>query len=756
MSESSQTSQASGSSATRSQEYRPMAIGTPLGEDVLLIRSIDGIEELGRLFEYRLELVSEESNLNFQDIVGQNVTIRVQRSANEEPRYFNGYVSSFTHVRCAGDQTEYAATIVPWLWFLTRSSDCRIYQNKTVPEIIQEVFREAGFTDFESRLQGDYGQWEYCVQYRETHFNFVSRLMEQEGIYYYFLHENGRHVLVLADGASAHEVVENYEEIQYRPPTDSLREREYISDWSFRHRVQPGIYTHTDFDFKVPNKNLVSSSNVTRQHAAANMEVFDFPGDFLETADGESHARHRIEELHAGYEVCSGQTDARGVTAAWKFSLTEHPRGDQNREYLVTSTSITITGGRFESGGSDAPNYACSFTAIPADQPYRSPRTTPKPVIEGAQTAIVVGPSGEEVHTDEYGRVKVQFHWDRYSAADENSSCWVRVTQAWAGKRWGGIYIPRIGHEVIVDFLEGDPDKPIITGRVYNGGAMPPYDLPGNKTMSTMKTNSSIGGGGFNEIRFEDKKGSEQVFIHCEKDQDVRIKNDRREFIGNDAHLKIKKIQRELVEEDKHLHVKGDHNEKIGGTTSHESGINFQQKVGQNYALEATNEIHLKAGMKMILEAGMQISLKVGGNFIDISQAGIMINGMPTLGLNSGGAAGTGSGSSPKAPEDPDEATNADPGEVAEVTARQHAREAVQLGVSEVREPETSWISIELRNDRGEPMAGEPYRVRTPDGTIRSGALDEEGRARIVGIARGQCEINFPRIDGAEWRRAGA
>jgi type VI secretion system secreted protein VgrG len=298
-------------------------------------------------------------------------------------------------------------------------------------------------------------------------------------------------------------------------------------------------------------------------------------------------------------------------------------------------------------------------------QPFRPRRVTPKPFVQGPQTATVVGPPGDEIHTDKHGRVKVKFRWDRYSPANDKSSCWIRVSQNWAGKRWGAMFLPRIGQEVIVDFLEGDPDQPIITGRVYNGESTPPYELPKEQTKSTIKSFSSKGGGGFNEIRFEDKKGSEQVFVHAERNQDNRVKSDSLEWVGNDRHLIVKRDRLEQIDRDTHLIVKGDQNEKISGTVSLQAGSDLQQKVGMKHALEAGMEIHLKAGMKIVLESGVQLTLKVGGNFIDINPAGVAIKGTMVM-INSGGAAGSGSGCSPAAPKVAKEADTAEPGQKVE------------------------------------------------------------------------------------------
>jgi len=646
------------------QEHRFVAVATPLGEDVLLLQSFSYSESLGSLFSLELKLMSQKTDIPFSDIVGQNVTLRLNLSG-DKIRYFNGYVSRFSQVGQENSSAQYNATVVPWLWFLTQTSDCRIFQNMTVPDIIQKVFRDHGFTDFENTLKGDYRSWENCVQYRETDFNFISRLMEQEGIYYYWKHENGKHLMVLVDEPAAHEPYPDYQSIPYYPPTQQSREKEYIFDWDIEQEIQPQVFTHKDFNFKNPGVDLLASRKIDRQHAGPDFEIFDYPGEYTSLDEGETYARARIEEIQAEHETLHGQTTARGISAGFKFSLTNHPRPDQERTYLVTSMSLSATSPAYSSGESEEPEFSCSFTAIDAEQPFRSPRTTPKPSIPGPQTAMVVGPSGEEIYTDEFGRVKVKFHWDRYSKADENSSCWIRVAQVWAGKKWGAMYIPRIGQEVIVEFLEGDPDQPIITGRVYNGQAMPPYEPKTNPTMSTIKSSSSKGGGGFNEIRLEDKKGAEQIFIHAEKDEDVRIKNDCKEYIGNERHLIVEKDQLEQVKGDKHLTVKGDQNETIDGTISVEAGMDYQHKVGMKHALEAGMDVHIKGGMKVIIEAGMQLSLKAAGGFVDIGPAGVSISG-PLVNINSGGSAGSGAGCSPDAAKLPKEAATADPGQVSE------------------------------------------------------------------------------------------
>jgi type VI secretion system secreted protein VgrG len=677
------------------QKHRSIAVNTVLGEDVLLLHRMVGKESLGRLFEFRLDLLSTDADIELEALLGTNATVRYQQPKGGV-RYFNGFVSELRYVGERGNYAEYEMTLRPWLWFLTRTSDCRIFQQKKVPDIITELFREHGFTDYELALSGDYREWEYCVQYRETDFNFVSRLMEQEGIYYFVKHQNGKHQMVIADGYSAHDIYPNYSEIPCRP-SDRPIHAEHISHLDVRKQLLPGVVALNDFNFEKPKADLKANGPKPRPHEKSDFEIYDYPGEYEERGDGESYARKRIEELHAAYEVASGHGNAAGLAVGYLFNLTDHPRGPQNREHLITETSYDMQSEEFETGagevGAGEQSFVVEFSTINSREQFRPARITPKPIINGPQTAIVVGKSGDEIWTDEYGRVKVQFHWDRYGTKDENSSCWIRVAQGWAGKKWGSISIPRIGQEVIVDFLEGDPDRPIITGRVYNADAMPPYELPGEKTKSTLKSNSSKGGGGFNEIRFEDKKGEEQIFIHGEKNQDIRIKNDALEWIGNNRHLIVKKKQYEQVEGEKHLIVKageggsgdqfekiegdkhqkvqGDHNQNVQGTLSVDVSMDMQEKVGMKHALDAGMEIHLKAGMNVVIEAGASLTLKVGGNFINMNPGGIFISGTMLM-LNSGGSPGSGSGSSPdspKAPTAPQEADTAQPGEVSELQA---------------------------------------------------------------------------------------
>jgi type VI secretion system secreted protein VgrG len=551
-------------------------------------------EELGRLFSIHAELLSLQENIKFEDLLGTNVTIRLNL-AGDEKRFFNGHITQIAQTGNEGAYAVYEATIHPWLWFLTRTADCRIFQNQTVPDIIKAVFRDLGYTDFKEKLSNTYPTWEYCVQYRETDFNFVSRLMEQEGIYYYFQHQDGKHELVLSDSYSSHQPLPGVSKIPFYPPDEAtVREEESCSRWYLAKQVLPGKYVLNDFDFKRPSANLQVNATVVRTHAVADYEVYDYPGEYQKIDAGDGYVQTRLQELHSGYEQAHGQSDVRAMQTGCLFTLLEHPRDDQNREYLVTSATHTIHSDVFE--GSTAAKgqdlYSNSFSAIDSKTPFRPARTTPKPHIRGPQTAIVVGPSGEEIHTDEHGRVKLQFHWDRYGKSDENSSCWVRVSQVWAGKNWGAMHIPRIGQEVIVEFLEGDPDRPIITGRVYNGEQIPPYGLPANKTQSGVKSRSSKGGSGanFNEIRMEDKKGAEQLYVHAEKNQDNIVENDettsvghdRTETVGHNETISIGHDRTEIVANNEQISIGNNRTEQVAVNETIAIGFNRSVTIGMN------------------------------------------------------------------------------------------------------------------------------------------------------------------------------
>lgn len=757
------------------QKDRQIAVTTPLGEDQLLFRRMRGSEKLGRLSEYHLELLSKNAQIALADVLGQRMTVSLKLPNGggiAGMRYFDGFVSSFSHEGRRGSHQVYRAVLRPWLWFLTRTADCRIWQDMTAPEIVTGIFREHGFTDFEESLTRSYRKLPYCVQYRETDFNFVSRLMEQEGIYYYFKHFKGLHTLVLADSYSSHETYEGYAEIGYSPPGESVAQSfEHIHDWRIGQQVHSGAMALRSFNFEKPRANLEVGLALQHAHAHAEYELFDYPGPYTEAADGENYARTWLEALEAQHEQARGSGIARGLCVGSLFKLEGFPRSDQNKEQLVVASSFQLESNDYESSEDGKPtrHFECHFVAIDSRQPFRCARTTQKPVVQGPQTAIVVGKVGEEIWTDAHGRVKVQFHWDRLGKADENSSCWVRVAQVWAGKQWGGLYLPRRGQEVIVDFLEGDPDQPIITGRVYNGDAKPPYALPENATMSTLKSNSSKGGGGFNEIRFEDKKDAEQLFVHAQRDYELRAGRDRIEYTERDHHGIV---NRDRIEEtrgkqhqivkgervanvggDEHLDVKGLQALRIGGSKSEKVGGAVAESYGSDHSEQVGGNYYLNAGTNVVIEAGVQLTLKVGGNFVTIGPAGVSIQGSLVM-INSGGAAGSGSAGSlvaPLAALSALLAAKAEPGANTDIepAGGEAPRHDPQ---SEENKDKTHWVEVELVDEAGQPVPGEAVRVTLPDGeTVAEGCTNEKGVFRIANIDPGSVTIAFPNLDDQAW-----
>lgn len=639
----------------------------------MLLAGFSGHEAISRLFSFHLDLLTEHGPIDFTQIIGKNVTISVAQSDNTL-RYFNGMVSQFAQSGSDTNVMKYQMEVVPWTWMLTRYADCKIFHNKKVGDILEQVFQDRGFQDYKLSLNGSYSPLEYCVQYRETDFNFISRLMEQNGIFYFFQHEKGKHTMVIADSSSSHEPCPGQESAGYNRVSGGLDADDVVNSWNIEQELRTGKYTLTDYNFKTPSASLLATeSTIVSVGGNASFEIFDYPGEYATRGDGSTFAKLRMQEEEAGHLVAHGSSVCRAFTSGYKFDLADHYQDSMNTSYVLTEIQhIASVSGTYSGSGGDSGSYSNHFTCIPGTVPFRPARLSPKPFVQGPQTAVVVGKSsdvgdsddggggdGEEIWVDKYGRVIVLFPWDRAGKC----SCWVRVSQDWAGQGWGAMTIPRVGQEVIVSFLEGDPDRPIVTGRVYNADQTVPYPLPDNQTRSTFKTRSSKGGGtdNYNELRFEDKKGDEQIFLRGEKDFDTRLKNDIREWVGNNRSLIVTRDQMEKAGGDLHSQVTGNINQKVGQNLSLQVGQNLYEKSGTNFAHEAGQVIHLKAGMTVVLEAGTELTLKVGGNFIDINPSGISIVGTMVM-INSGGAAGSGCGSSPTSPKDPDQADDGSKG----------------------------------------------------------------------------------------------
>lgn len=618
------------------QATRRVSVSTPLGEDVLLFRSMDGQETISRPFVFHLDLLSQEDAIPYDSIVGQRVELRLTLADNSM-RHFNGFVSRFKQGARDSNLVLYHATVVPWLWFLDQTTDCRIFQKKKVPEIVQQIFGEYGFTDYVLRLTGTYKEREYCVQYRESDFNFVSRLLEEEGIFYFFEHQPSQHIMVLGDDASAHHTCVGQAVAGCQLTAGGWKDQDVVLEWWQQQEYRPGVYTLNDYSFENPTTSLLSTVNGKGKY-----EVYDYPGEYLKRPDGESLVRIRLEEQQTPRMSACGASNCRAFGLGYKFDLKDHYRKDLNQTYVLTSLHHQARYGfDYVSGGMPPgqvePEYRNTFECVPYSTPLRPARLTPTPVVQGCQTAVVVGPPGEEIFTDKYGRVKVQFHWDREGKRDENSSCWIRVSQPWAGKLWGGMQIPRIGQEVVVDFLEGDPDRPVITGRVYNAAQMPPWELPAQKVVSGFKSNSTKGGGGYNELSFDDTKGQELINLHGQYDMHSTILHDEKALVKNNQNLHVVKELRTHVEAKASHTVKG----------------NLAEHFQANHAEVVDGERYLKAN-RIIIEAGQEICLKVGGNHVHIHAGGVFVEGTG-VDINCGHPAQSTSlsGLTPTAPDDP-------------------------------------------------------------------------------------------------------
>jgi type VI secretion system secreted protein VgrG len=656
--------------APQYQDNRSVQVTTPFGPNALVFARMSHVEQLSQPFHCEISLLSDSGELDPDSILGQPLSVALATTGTTPMRHFHGLVTEFEQVGFDDRFHEYRAVIRPWFWFLTRTADCRIFQGKTVPDIFKEVCQKAGFRDMELRGLGTYQPLEYCVQYRETDFNFLSRLLEREGIFYFFEHSDDKHTMVLVDDVGSCKAFAGYDSAPFYPASakGTPRERDHLQTWSFQKAFQPGTFTSRDYNFEKPTPIPDGTSTISRSYEKSKYEIYDFPAeaDVLTSSGVGQVAKVRVQELQVPEMVARGSGDAAGLAAGYVFKLTGHPRKSLDIQYLITSTSIGLSASAYHAGaGGGETEFSIAVEGVDARAPYRPARITPKPMIHGTQTAVVVGPKGsDDIFTDQYGRVKVQFQWDRVGENDDKSSCFVRVGQLWAGKSWGGIYIPRIGQEVIVSFLEGDPDRPIVIGCVYNGANKPPYTLPDNKTQSGIKSRSSPGGTGseYNELRFEDKKGSEMVLLHAEKDQTIEVENDeshsvghdrkkdvkndettsigkdRTESVGGSESISIQKDRTESVQGNETINIGKDHSQTIGGgrtlsvtkdeTISVSGGRtdevskDEQVSVGQNRTHNVSDNDTLSVGKKLAIDAGDAVEIVTGSASILMEKDG--------------------------------------------------------------------------------------------------------------------------------------
>jgi len=630
------------------QLQRLMVLDTPLAPDVLLISSFTASEAMSSLFRYEIEMVAELSKapgVKAKNLIGKKCTVHLSLNSDYltgPRRHFNGIVSRFTQSYADRRFVHYRAEVVPWLWLMSLSHDCRIFQELSTLEIVKLLFDElkGQYPDLVAYRDGTtktYTKLDYCVQYRESGFNFVSRLLEQDGIFYFFEHEKDKHTLVLADAPSIHKPCPNQATATYLPEGGWGEFDGPVTSWEIKNELRPGKYTLRDFHMQMPSKTLeVLEPTKFDVGNNGNLEVFDYPGEYARRfnkkerqGEVESEAtklvKMRMEEEETPYEQIHAASLCRGFTPGFTFKLNGHFDRGVNAKYVLTSIEhVAVQSPWYIAEETDKQTdepYHNTFTAIPDDVPFRPARKTRKPVVPGTQTAIVVGPSGEEIWTDEFSRIKVQFHWDRRGKKDDKSSCWIRVSQPWAGQGWGSVAVPRIGQEVVVDFLEGDPDQPIVMGKVYNQELMPPYLLPKQGMVSGLKSNSTPGGGGYNEMSMDDTKGKEKITIHAQYDMGTTVEHDDSQTVHNNRTIGVDGTHTETIKKDTTITV----------TEGKEvNTVNQQIEVTSQ-----TAHIHLTASTQIKLEVGASKLLMKSDGSIELSGVNIAVDGSQKVRIHS-------------------------------------------------------------------------------------------------------------------------
>lgn len=769
---------------------------TGRANDDLKVTAFSGEEGLSQLYRFRLELISDDPDIPFDEVVGKGCLLEIHGAAGV--RNVRGIVRSFARTGESVRTTRYVAEVVPLHWLLARRVRSRIFQehncpDMTVPGIIKKVLTDAGIPadHFRFATNGKYDKREYVVQYRESEWDFISRLMETEGIFCFFEHTAAKHALVIADNPAAHLVTPNTAKVAFRERTGMVTEQnqEFLHRLRDRQEIQIGTVVLDDFNFQTPQTDLMAKKAAD---VFTSLEYSDYPGAYGDKAVGERYAEIRLQEFQASKRVQEMEGGIRTLIPGYKFTLIEHPSEPRNREYLVTHITHNARqpqSGEEEATGEKGIEYHAVINTIPATVPYRPQRLTPRPRVQGTQTAVVVGPAGEEIYTDKYGRVKVQFHWDREGSYNENSSRWIRVSQGMAGGQYGMMFLPRVGQEVVVDFLEGDPDEPVVVGRVYNNDLMPPYPLPDEKTKSCIKTHTTKGGGGCNEIRFEDLKGKEQLFIQAQRQMDTRVKASHFHTCGGNYELKVGGEKdgelygeyRQLVYKLKQTHVKEDVRTQIDRDESHKVNGNVSIGIGgtkstcvggdvvdmfdSNHKEEVTATYSLKAE-NIKLEATAEIELKCGGSSIVITPGAIFITGGPTVNINTGAGAAvsavTSKATETTEPEDARPADSSKPGR--DVFPKGGPTPTPPIvppddppgPPDEPPEPptETTFVEISLVDEFGDPVPSERCEIILPNGRKITRTTNAQGLIRVAGIAPpGSCQVNFVDIDAAAWER---
>lgn len=655
---------------------RMLEISTSAGADAFVVQRFTGREELGRPYEYHLELLSERPDITPESILGSNATVQLQLTDGQSYRYFNGYVTRFViqgQVRTTAFKSNigylYLVTINSGLWFLGHSINSRIFNATAIGDLLMAQLKSDTLLKVETTV-GTTETRDYIVQYRESDLNFVSRLMEHAGIYYYFTHDNGTHTMHLLDALDSQQPTPGLDKLRFSAAgraDATLMSLDLVSE------VHAGAFATGDYNYVTPNTQIASTSAHTKSHDNAGFEVFDHPIGTTTSSQATAYAKIRGEELASRYAMAHGQAMERRLQVGFRMTVADHTVAAVNQDYLVVGHSFAANNNLAASGGGEGASFVCEFEAIPASVQFRSLRVTPKPVITGTQTALVVADfrtdtdssGGADPIGANMGRVKLQFYWDRYG----KSSCWARVSTPWAGKGYGFQNMPRIGEEVLVQFLEGDPDRPVVIGRVHNAENMPPFKLPaaaaytGMKSLSIDSSGKSVAGK-WNELRFDDTDGAEQIYLQAQFNFDKRVLNDDKSWIGNESHNYVKADTFDKFDADHHVQTTGDHNEKIGGKLSMDVTSDIHVKSGTMFVVDGGQEVHLKASSKIVLESPMMVSLVCGGNFVTVGPSGVDIKGI-MVNVNSGGSKGSGSAISPQPPKDGKEAMKSEGGAAA-------------------------------------------------------------------------------------------
>ncbi len=665
--------------------------------DSLRVYQVNGREQLSRPFCFEVVLISESPRIDLMAQVGLKATLRVQGLQQGRVPYvrkIHGRIEHFEQLSVGKRYSQYRATLSPSLFPLAYTRNSRIFREMSTPDIVEKLLLDGHYPQdqFQRYLHGRYEKRDFCVQYQESDLAFISRLLEEEGIFYCFHHDDQKDILLIGDGPYANEKVPHADVLPYRDKPHLYEE--VVHDLRAEAHFRPGKTVLRDYRFKHPVLDMEA-----RREAAnfSQYQVYYFPGEYVDLSLGQQLARIRLEEIQCERSCIRAESSCPDLLPGHTFTLEGALRDPASQSYLLLSVEHKgvqpeVLGE--ELPGVTAPRYTNAITCIPSDIPFRPARLTPRPVILGAQSAIVVGPPGEEIHCDEHGRIKVSFHWDRSERPADERSCWIRVSQPWGGSGYGGMFLPRIGQEVLVQFLEGDPDRPVIVGRVYNGENPVPHGLPANKNISTIRTASTPGGGGFNEIRLNDTAGSEEIFVHAQKDENEIVRHNRSRFVGNDERIYVRRFKWDRIGRSRRS--------RIGRNDTHTVGRDLSLLINRDHTMTVANSSHT-VGRTVLIQATDRLKLECNGGYVLINEKG---------------------------------------------EVHIHGR-IVYINCDE--EEEKSWVEVKLMNHEGRPAVGERYRLLLASGETIEGVLDDNGTARVDGVSPGACQVSFPDLEDDDW-----